>query len=89
MRIDLIADIEDYFRVMIDKVDVADACKRHEELATAELRTTIAHTNALVREMHETTARGTESITREGEDLARFPCRELMSCSPAQGTGSL
>ena len=51
--------------MMIDKVAVADAFKKHEQLATAELRMTAAHTNSIVRELRVTTAR-TETIAQEG-----------------------
>ena len=72
---------------MIDKVDVADAFKKHEELATAELRMTAAHTNSIVRELRVTTAR-TETIAQEGENLVHISFSELMFYSPTQGTGS-
>ena len=88
MRLDLISYTEDWFHVMVDKVDVAGAFKRHEELATAELRTTAAHTNSIVRKVSAATSR-IEIIVQEGEDLVHMSYRELTACRSAQGPGSL
>ena len=74
--------------MMMDKVDVADAFKKHEELATAELLTTAAHTNSIARELRVTTSR-VETIAREGKNLVHVSFSELMLCSPTQGAGSL
>ena len=88
VRLDLTSHTEDWFHVMVDKVDVASAFKKHEELATAELRTTSAHTNSIVRELRVTTAH-VETIAREGENLPHVFLRELITFSSAQGTGSV
>ena len=66
---------EDWFHVIVDKVDVAGAFKKHEELANAELRTTAAHTNAIVRETRVTAAH-TETIAQDGK-LSCFVCQSF------------
>ena len=73
--------------MMIDKADVVGAFKKHEELATAELHTTAAHTNSIARELRVTTAR-VESIAQEGNDMVRISSSELMLGSPTQSAGS-
>ena len=88
VRLDLISYTEDWFHVMVDKVDVAGAFKKHEELATAELRMTAAHTNSIARELYVTTAR-VETIAREGEDVVHISLSKLTLCSPTCPTGSL
>ena len=88
VRLDLTSHTEDWFHVMVDKVDVASAFKKHEELAKAELRATVAHTNAMTRELLVTTAY-VATIAREGEDPFHISYNELMLCSPTQGAGSL
>ena len=72
---------------MVEKVDVAGAFQTLEELATAEQRATVTHTNSIARELQVTTAH-VETMTREGEDLVHVSFSELMFCSPTQGTGS-
>ena len=88
MGLELTVSAEDWFHVMVDKVDVAGAFKKHEELATAELRTTAAHTNSIVRELSAAASR-IETIVQEGEDLVHMSFRELTPCRSAQGPGSL
>ena len=87
VTLDLTSHTEDWFHFMVDKVDVAGAFKKHEELATAELRTTAAHTNSIARELRVTTAR-VESIAQEGNDMVRISFNVLMLGSPTQGAGS-
>ena len=72
---------------MVEKVDVAGAFQTLEELATAEQRATVTHTNSIARELQVATVH-VENIAREGEDLVHISFSELMPCSPAQGTGS-
>ena len=83
----LTAHTEDWFSVMVDNVDVAGAFEKHEELATAELRTAVAHTNSIARELRVTTAR-VESIAQEGNDMVLISFSELMLGSPTQSAGS-
>ena len=73
MRFGLITRIEDYFLVMIDSLDVADTFRKHEELAKAELRLTVAHTNAVARELCIAAAR-TEATAQDSE---RFYLRRI------------
>ena len=79
LRLDLSSYTEDWFHVMVEKVDVAGAFQMLENLATAEQRATVTHTNSIARELRVTTAR-VESIAQEGNDMARILYSELMIC---------
>ena len=87
LRLDLSSYTEDWFHVMVEKVDVAGAFQTLEDLATAEQRATVTHTNSIARELQVATAH-VETMTREGEDLVHVSFSELILCSPTQGTGS-
>ncbi|KZV70935.1 hypothetical protein PENSPDRAFT_664744 [Peniophora sp. CONT] len=49
----------DFVRVLFDRTDVQDALAKLEKLATAELQAAVAHTYAMVRDLHDTNGMGT------------------------------